>query len=75
VVLKKFGDYDYNTLFCWLFLLFLAAIQLLVTAVLGLVNMRFPCFMYQTSVAPAKKEPPAKSTGFYRVMFFVGSMR
>lgn len=56
-------------------LMLFSAIQLLVTAVLGLVNMRFPCFMYQTSVAPAKKEPPAKSTGFYRVMFFVGSMR
>lgn len=52
-----------------------SAVQLLVSAIFGIVNIKFPCFMYHSPVATNKKESNTKSTGFYKVMFFVGGAR
>lgn len=59
----------------WCLFWFSAAVQLVISAIFGFINIKFPCFMYHSLQATSKKELSTKSTAFYRVMFFVGSMR
>lgn len=55
-------------------LVLFSGIQLVVATAMGMINTRYPCFMYSPNTT-TKKEPSLRPKNFYRVMFFVGSMR